>query len=317
MGLATLHKDWLTERFGRRVCFDARMDAYSTFKVGGRADALVAPAHLEELVDLITWSESNRIPRLVLGGGSNLLVKDDGFRGIVLAMTKAIGTISVHDATRPHEILVDAMAGANLQALCRFAIEQGFSGMNFAVGIPGTVGGAVVMNAGTADGCMGDVVAMVTAVLPDGSIDKIPRDCLDFDYRGMRWPDAYGNHSSAVAPIVVNVRLRLKKGQPEALAIAAEKLRMDRLAKQPTHLPSAGCFFKNPPGHPPAGKLIDAAGLKGAAIGGAVVSSKHANYIVNKGDATASDIIALMEKIQASVYKKFSVHLEPEVKIVG
>jgi UDP-N-acetylmuramate dehydrogenase len=204
------------------------------------------------------------------------------------------------------------MAGARLSTVCRIASEQGLSGLEMALGIPGTVGGAVRMNAGTKEGAVGDVVCSVSFLLPDGRVETVPRNELDFRYRelrGLRGALILGAHFG----------LRKNGASPEELKARSKAILEERRKRQPAPVQgwSAGCFFKNPPGAPPAGALIDRAGLKGARIGGAMVSPRHANFILNTGKATAGDILALKAHIQETVYRQFGIELSPEVEIVG
>lgn len=311
MTLSVAAKTWLKQVFGDHVLFDESMARHTSFRIGGPADALVKPAAETEISRLINWAQENDTPWTVIGRGTNLLVRDHGIRGVVIAVTKRMSAIS-----REGEI-VTAMAGAGLPALCRFATEQGLAGMNFAVGIPGTVGGGIVMNAGTPTGAMGDVVHQISVLRPDGSVSRLNRSALTFRYRQLTWPIDLTEQSEAQPPIICSASFKLRTGATDEIKSEGEKLLRRRHLTQPTDLPSAGCVFKNPQGERSAGELIDKAGLKGVQVGGAKVSNKHANYVVNTGTARAADVLKLMDTIQATVWNRFQVKLEPEVTIVG
>jgi UDP-N-acetylmuramate dehydrogenase len=211
---------------------------------------------------------------------------------------------------------VTAQAGVNLQSLCRYCAKQGLSGMNFAVGIPGTVGGAVVMNAGTSMGTMGDVIDSIGCLLWNGQIVRYERSMLEFSYRSLSWiENRSAGHTET--PIVIDGCFRLKTSAASLVRKEAETLLRTRTENQPVDQPSAGCFFRNPANGPAAGFLIERCELKGYRIGNAQVSTKHANFIVNLGGASASDILSLMELVRKKVADRFKVNLEPEVKIVG
>lgn len=307
-------RQWLANRFGDRVSWDEPMSRHTTLGVGGPADALVAPDSVQELRELIARCRQQAVAYTVLAGGSNLLVRDRGIRGIVIDMKKGWKTIK-RQPDREGRARLTVGAGLGLGALCRYAADNGLAGMTFAVGIPGTVGGAVAMNAGTADGWMGSVVEAVQVVTGDGAVKTESKNNLLFSYRRF----APRNYDVSVSGpfVITGADLALGFDDPEALrAKVEERLRL-RSAAQPAGVRSAGCFFKNPEGGEPAGKLIDRAGLKGLAVGGAAVSEKHANFLVNREGATAFDMIALMETVQQRVADAFGVTLEPEVTIVG
>lgn len=310
MAMKTALKNQLHQRFTHRVRFDEPMSGHTSFRVGGPADVWVAAADESDLVFLMRILRDNGLPFLVLGGGTNLLVKDGGFRGVVIAMTGKLTEISRIDTTK-----ISAMAGAKLNTLCRYAIDKGLAGMNFAIGIPGTVGGGIRMNAGTALGDMGSVLDSIRMIGPDGESRRLDRSLLQFSYRRLTLSDAVPVDLNDC--IIVDGHFTLIPGSPESLAAEADTLLKRRKSAQPTHLASAGCFFKNPENGEPAGKLIDLAGLKGLRVGAAEVSPMHGNYIVNRGTASADDILKLMEIVRETVFKKFNIFLEPEVQIVG
>ncbi len=308
-------KIWLERRFKESVRFDESMSKHTSLWVGGTADAFVMPEKPEELVELIKWSRQNDIPYLVIGDGTNLLVKDSGIRGIVIILTRCLKRISKRD-TGKDGIIVTALAGARMQALCSFAVKNNLKGMNFAIGIPGTVGGGVMMNSGTAHGLIKSVLDSIKILLPDGHIKIIMKENLNFDYRRLSLKDEV-KEANQGRPIILGACFRLHPSDPHELQKDAEKKLKARKERQPRSLPSAGCFFKNPLSGKTAGELIDLAGLKGKSTGGAEISLKHANFIINKDRASASDILALIELVQETVSKKFNINLELEVKIVG
>jgi UDP-N-acetylmuramate dehydrogenase len=314
MPLATKEKKWLIERFGRHVRFDEPMTRHTYFKVGGPAEAFVTPPDTAGLEQLMSWCRSSRQPWMVIGGGSNLLVKDGGIGGVVISLGRCLKNIRTTEGGS--DVRLTAQAGVKLPSLCRYCIERGFAGLNFALGIPATVGGAIVMNAGTARGSMADVLESIDCLQPNGRRVRFNRRELDFSYRCLSWKESVPN-GEGVIPIIVDGAFSLKPGDAKMLAVEAEEILKMRTAKQPIDQPSAGCFFKNPAPDRSAGELIEKAGLKGRQIGNARVSTRHANFIVNTGGATARDILALMELVQKRVAEKFEVELVPEVKIVG
>ena len=309
-------KNQLKERFNQSIRFNEPMTRHTYFRVGGPADVYATPETLEEFSALIQLCRQQGLPHLVIGGGSNLLVKDNGIAGVVIVLQRCLNRITPVVETE-NDAMVSAQAGVKLQALCRFAIDRGMAGLNFALGIPGTVGGAVTMNAGTALGCMADVIESVKIMMPDsGEFTRVDRDRLDFTYRSLSWERAISDPGRPL-PVIIDAHCRLKKSDPLILAEEAKTISEKRKSGQPTSAPSAGCFFKNPGGNRTAGELIDKAGLKGMSVGGAAVSTKHANFIINTGNASAGDILALMRIIQTRVSEKFRIELEPEVRIVG
>ena len=251
---------------------------------------------------------------LVIGDGTNLLVKDNGIRGIVVVLAKYTKKFS-KKTEKNREVIITAPAGTKLYELCSFAIKSGLGGMNYAVGIPGTVGGAITMNAGTAHGSTEDVLEDVLIMLPDGKTKRINKSEINFSYRNLSFGKDIKIYQGR--PIILEGSFRLYPFDAATLKKEAEEILRIRNKKQPVSFPSAGSFFKNPEQGKAAGRLIEKAGLKGKKIGGAQVSEKHANFIINTGGASASDILGLMEFIQETVFKTFNIKLEPEVKIVG
>jgi UDP-N-acetylmuramate dehydrogenase len=285
------------------------LSSHTSFRIGGPADALVVPADREDLITLLAEIREQGVPSVVLGGGTNLLVRDGGFRGVVISL-KQISAIKVGREYRSvggSFVLVHAEAGAALGQLLSISAERGLTGLEFATGIPGTVGGAICMNAGTSQGEIGDVVDTVTLIAPSGELVLRNRYEMGFGYRTANVPPGH---------IVLDAKVILRHGDAGKIKAQVKKLMEQRKARQPWGLPNAGSVFKNPMDEA-AGKLIEEAGLKGRAAGGAKVSDKHANFIVNTGNAKAADVLALMDVIREKVLEMHQIRLEPEIKIIG
>jgi UDP-N-acetylmuramate dehydrogenase len=306
---------WLESRFKNSIRFEEPMSRHTSLRIGGPAEIFALPETVEDLLALINWSREKGLSYLVVGRGTNLLVKDAGIRGIVVKLTKCLNTIEKTE-TNTDGVLVTAMAGANLAALCAYALKRGLKGMNFSLGIPGTVGGGIVMNAGTSYGSMENVLVSIDVLLPTGHRFRIHRNALDFDYRKLSWNSKTTN-GPGDRTIILNGRFSFCPSDPEKLKKSAREIIKARCRKQPIGLPSAGCFFKNPASGPTAGELIEKSGLKGRSVGGAEISSKHANFFINRRNASAADFLALMDITEDMVLKKFNIHLEREVKVVG
>ena len=315
MALNRESKEWLKNVFRGNVKFDEPMSRHTSLHVGGPAEAFVIPENIETFEALITWSREKKLPFLVIGDGTNLLVKDGGISGIVIVLTECLKTIA-QTGVESEKILVTAMAGARMRSLCTFAIEQGLEGMNFAIGIPGTVGGGILMNAGTSYGSMEGVIESISILLPTGQSVTINRDRLDFSYRKLSLDEALAKACEG-QPIILSGCFSLKPSDPERLREEAMEILKMRRERHPIGMHSAGCFYKNPVSGKTAGELIELAGLKGKSIGGAEVSLKHANFIINRQNASADDVLALMEHIEETISKMFNVNLEREVKVVG
>lgn len=298
-------KKWLAEFFKDNVRFDELMSKHTSLRVGGSVEAYIEPENLEKLVALIKWLKQKAIPYLIVGSGTNLLVKDNGINGIVIVLKKCFKRI-IQTNLQQSEVVVDA--GVGMQTFCMFAVEHGLGGMNFAIGIPGTVGGGIAMNAGTALGSVSDVINAVTLLLPTGEIKTMTKKKLKFDYR---------KFSCDNNQIILNGSFRLYQADCNELNESARAILKKRKETQPINFANAGCIFKNPSRGRAAGELIEQAKLKGKTIGGAQISSKHANFIINIGRASASDIIALIQFAQKTVQDKFNINLETEVKIIG
>jgi UDP-N-acetylmuramate dehydrogenase len=314
MAISEMLKNQLVAHFGERVRFDEPMSKHTSFKVGGPADAYIMPAGENELAALVKYLNESEVSFTIMGKGSNLLVRDKGIRGVVISLAEGFKTISRIEPMAS-AVWVRAMAGARLAALCRFALEHDLSGMNFALGIPGSVGGAILMNAGAAGGAMENVVERITILGPDGDFERIERTALNWTYRGLSFNRKKSRGADGC--VIISGDFLLHPGDRKLLCDSAREIARKRWSTQPTRFPSAGCFFKNPEIGDPAGKLIELSGLKGLRIGDAEVSQKHANFIINRGSATSKDILQVAEKVQETVYQKFHVRLKPEVKIIG
>jgi UDP-N-acetylmuramate dehydrogenase len=278
------------------------LSRYTTFKIGGVADYIAEPENADQIKGLIALCRRCNMPYFILGNGSNILVSDKGYRGLIIHILSGMNDIRVED-TR-----ILAQAGASLIKVSKTAKENGLTGMEFASGIPGSVGGAVYMNAGAYGGELKHVVSSVKVMNSNGDIYDVACEDMDFSYR----------HSIVEEQelIVLEAVFELKKGNAEEIGSEMRRLAEARVAKQPLEFPSAGSTFKRPEGHF-AGKLIMDAGLRGASVGGARVSDKHCGFVINTGGATAEDVIGLVEYVQQTVYKKDGIMLELEVKKLG
>ena len=284
-----------------RVLENAPMSRYTTFRVGGPADVLFLPASMEELRTALAAAKAEGVPVCLIGNGSNLIVRDGGIRGLVIALGEPFSELRVEGAQ------VWAQAGARLSAVAAAAQRAGLAGLEFASGIPGTLGGGCAMNAGAYGGELKDVLVWADVLL-DGELHRLSRDEMEMGYRSTM-PLRRG-------AIVVAACFELRRDDPEAIQERMRDLANRRREKQPLNLPSAGSTFKRPEGHF-AGALIEQCELKGCTIGGAQVSEKHAGFIVNVGDATAADILNLIEHVQRVVRAQTGVHLETEVRVLG
>lgn len=285
----------------RNIEFDVPMRTRTSFRVGGPADAVAAPGDAGELKSIIRYTREKGLPCFILGRGTNLLVLDGGIRGVVVDL-KGFNALEVIS-----EGIIYAGAGVSLPKLVYFAMDNSMTGLEFASGIPGSVGGAIVMNAGALEGEMKDVVKSVTVMSEAGEISELTREELPFSYRNLSLPKG---------TVALGAHFKLKGGDKEAIKERIHSILNARKTKQPLDSPNAGCIFKNPQQNH-AGRLIDEAGLKGLQFGGAKVSELHANFIVNSGNATARDILSLLDDVKEKVFEKKGITLEPEIKIVG
>ncbi|MBU5265494.1 UDP-N-acetylmuramate dehydrogenase [Virgibacillus proomii] len=285
----------------KNVMVDEKLKNHTYTRLGGKADFLVTPETYKEVQEIVKLANNENIPFTLLGNGSNLIVKDGGIRGIVMNLQR-LTDISTTDTT------IVAQSGARIIDVSREALAHSLSGLEFACGIPGSVGGALFMNAGAYGGEIKDVLVSTKVVDKKGDIQILTADQLDLDYRTSNIPEK--------GYIVLEATFSLKKGNYEEIKAIMDDLTYKRESKQPLEYPSCGSVFKRPPGYY-AGKLIQDSDLQGKQIGGAQVSLKHAGFIVNIDNATASEYIALIHHVQETVMKKFGVKLEREVKIIG
>lgn len=284
-----------------QLLHDEPMSRHTTFRIGGPADMMFFPAMEQQIALAIRLALDYHIPYTVIGNGSNLIVRDGGVIGLVIALGERFSHISIENN------VLTAEAGATLSKVATEAQRAGLSGLEFVSGIPGTLGGGCAMNAGAYGGQLSD--ALIDArVLIDGEIRTLMRDEMQMGYR-TTLPLREGG-------IVLSARFRLQSGDPNAISERMRELNARRREKQPLNFPSAGSVFKRPEGYF-AGALIEQAGLKGAQIGGAQVSEKHAGFIVNIGNATAGDVLTLIERVQKTVFEHSGVHLETEVRVIG
>lgn len=288
---------------GLKISTDEPMSAHTSFKIGGPADVFVIPETEEAILKLLFCAKKENLPLTVIGSGSNLLVSDEGIRGITLKISSSFSDVCVHGEK------IVAKSGASLAKIASAAQNHSLSGFEFASGIPGSLGGAIYMNAGAYGGEMADVIKSVTYVKTGGEIVIAKNEDLSFSYRH----SAFCDHQDFV---ILSAEIELKKGSKDEIKEKMHELNQKRKEKQPLNFPSAGSAFKRPEGYF-AAKLIEDAGLKGFSVGGAEVSEKHSGFIINKGGATASDVISLVCHIKKTVKEKFGVELYPEIKFVG
>jgi len=284
-----------------RARADEPLARHTSFRIGGPADVLVTPDTADELAAVVRTAAATGVPLTVLGGGSNMLVGDGGIRGIVVKLGRGFRRTTWDGSC------VEAGAAVQLGRLARDAAARGLAGLEYAEGIPGTVGGALFMNAGAYGGEVSDAVDTVEGVDAGGLVRRLPRAELAFTYRRAALPAGF---------LVTAVRFRLRAETPDAVEARLEEARARRTASQPHGWANAGSIFKNPPGDF-AGRLVETAGLKGTRVGGARISEAHGNFIVNEGAARATDVQALMQEAQRVVWEGSGVWLEPEVRLVG
>ena len=285
-----------------QILIEEPMKKHTTFRIGGPAEYLILPQTTEEIADVIKLCRQEEIPWYIVGNGSNLLVADEGVRGVVIQLLRNFNQIQVEGCQ------IRMQAGAQNAAVAKRALDASLTGFEFAAGIPGTIGGAVVMNAGAYGGEMKDILKEVTVLDQNGMIRTIPAEELELGYR-----------TSIIARkgyVVLEAVIVLKTGDPKEIKAAMDDLKEKRVTKQPLEYPSAGSTFKRPEGYF-AGKLIMDAGLRGFSVGGAQISEKHCGFVINKGNATAKDVTELMDETKKIVMEKFGVALEPEVKRLG
>lgn len=296
-------KNLLCEAVGNECILEMEpMSNHTTFRIGGPADLFAVPDTMEQAAAIVRICREQNYPFYVIGNGSNLLVSDEGYRGLILQLYRNFSEITVEG----EEITVQA--GAMLSVIAKKALAHSLTGFEFASGIPGTIGGAAVMNAGAYGGEMKDVLVEVTVLTKENEVKVIPVQELQLSYRHSVIPQNEW--------IVLGAKLRLKKGEEAQIRARMEELKEQRVTKQPLEYPSAGSTFKRPEGYF-AGKLIMDAGLRGYTVGGAQVAEKHCGFVVNRGGATAADVLQLMADVSDKVKEQFGVTLEPEVKMLG
>ena len=282
--------------------FNAPMSEHTTFKIGGKADVLIFPSTTDEVVSVLKLINESDIPLTILGNGSNVLVRDNGIRGAVVKFNGKFAYMN-RDGNK-----IKVGAGAKLKDISIFAAENGLAGMEFAVGIPGSIGGAIFMNAGAYGGEMKNIVSRVRAVSKSGKIDEFNLEQLHLSYRH----SIFQTNGYAIC----EVELQLENGNISEIKEHMDDFTQRRESKQPLEYPSAGSTFKLPEGYF-AGTLIDKTGLKGLRVGDAMVSEKHAGFVVNAGNATAADVLNLIDEVKRRVYEVHGVMLSPEVRIIG
>ena len=284
------------------ICLQESMASHTTFRIGGLADCFVQLENTEQLIKVQKYLSQVGVPFFVLGNGSNLLVSDAGFRGVILQIGSKMNRVTVEGN------VIVAQAGASMAQIARTAMEHELTGMEFASGIPGTIGGGVVMNAGAYGGELSQIVTQVNVVNSEGGIMELDNETMEFGYR----TSTIRNNPFTVTEVI----LRLEKGDRQQIRERMEELAARRREKQPLEYPSAGSTFKRPAGHY-AGQLIMEAGLRGFQCGGAKVSDKHCGFVINTGNATAEDVRKLIREVQARVKDQFNVDLETEVLFLG
>jgi len=301
-----MNEEGLKSLIKGKVSFDVPMARHTSLRVGGSADVLAFPQDEEDLRVIIQFAKKKAIPYYVLGRGTNVIVRDGGLRGIVISLCRGFREVSIIGREN-NEVLVSAGAGGDLKSLVRFTRKKNLTSVEAFTGIPGTVGGALAMNAGAFGSEIGDVVRSVAMMEDTGAVMVKQRGELRFEYRNLILPEG-----ALILRCVIGVR------ESEGKEIAAKLKNVQRLRSrsQPWNVPTAGSIFKNPE-EAPAGQLIDELGLKGYRIGDARISEKHANFILNEGGATAADVLALMAFVRDEVYEKRGIRLIPEVHIIG
>lgn len=302
MNMNTLNNEFKKKEIDKIVKFNEPLMNYTSLKIGGPADIFCSPNNLEELIKIISISQKFNIPFWVIGNGTNLLVLDKGARGIVIKLGKGFKKVKFINKT------VQVGAGVNLLYLSNMALNRGLSGLEFACNIPGTLGGAIINNAGFNGNCMADIVESVTFLTKEKKIEKLHLSDLNFRYRGCDLKHKFA--------LILEVTLLLKEGDKEKIESVIKKYTKIRKSKQPVDELSAGSIFKNPTGYY-AGELIEKVGAKGLSRGKAMVSNKHANFIINKGGAKARDVLYLIEEIEKRVKENFGIELEREIEILG
>ena len=297
--------DQFVSLLGERVRFALPLARYTSFRIGGPADVFAEPTTLEELRMLLALLHAENLPFFLLGGGTNILVSDTGVRGVVIKLGDGFHYACWEE--QGDTAVVKVGAANSLGRFVREAVRKGYQGVEFAEGIPGSVGGGLLMNAGAFGGELSRVVTTIRGIAREGYVTRLSGEEIGFAYRRTALPPRF---------VVTEVELHLQRGEPTEMAAAMERAQRKRQQNQPHGYPNAGSIFKNPPGSY-AGRLIETAGLKGCTQGKARISDHHANFIVNTGGASAADVQCLMKHVQHAVWEKHRVWLEPEVRLVG
>ena len=296
----------LSEEIKGEILYSVPLSQYTSFGVGGPVDFLVFPTDLEDLQKTLRWCRQQRVTYFILGNGTNLLVRDGGVRGMAISLSRGWGGISELER-REKDGLIHAGAGESLGRLVEFSREKSLAGMEWAAGIPGTVGGALFMNAGAFRGEMKDGLYSLQLMDPEGTVMEKGKEELSFSYRSLELKKGW---------IILGGKFRLPIGNTQAIRSRMEEILQKRVAKQPLHLPSAGSVFRNP-SRVAAGKLIEQVGLRGTRLRDAQISEKHANFIVNLGKARARDILTLADWAREKVFEEKGVKLEMEIQVIG
>lgn len=296
--------DVFSENFKRELfLINEPLKNHTSFKIGGDAKVFFMPESVSDIADALKVCRENKFPYYILGNGTNILFSDKGYNGVIINIFNKFNQVYLEN-----ENTINAQSGALLSSIANIALNNSLSGMEFASGIPGALGGAVYMNAGAYGGEMKDIVLSADVLDKDGNIRTLDNNEMGFQYRS--------SNAEKEGFIVLSAKLQLKKGNKEEIKSKMYELNSQRKEKQPLEMPSAGSTFKRPEGHF-AGKLIMESGLRGYSIGGAMVSEKHCGFVVNTGNATCKDVLLLIEHVKKTVYDKFNVMLEPEVRIIG
>ncbi|HSH37133.1 UDP-N-acetylmuramate dehydrogenase [Schnuerera sp.] len=296
--LSTLFKD---KSFGK-ILFNEPMKNHTSFKIGGPADIMIIPSREKDIIESIKFCREKNIKYIIMGNGTNLLVRDTGIRGVVIKIANGFDNIAIDNDK------IFCQGGTLLSVIAKKALRESLAGFEFASGIPGTIGGAITMNAGAYGGEMKDIVTKVIALDKNNNIVELANKDMNFRYRGSTVIDE--------GLIVLGVELQLRKQEYSKIEEKMKDFTNRRVSKQPLDLPSGGSTFKRPTGYY-AGKLIDDAGLRGIRFGYAQVSEKHCGFIVNRGNATFEEVFTLIKTVQKIVHDKYNIMLEPEIKIIG
>lgn len=301
MEKSSLYKLFEDKKFGE-ILFDEPMKNHTSFKIGGPVDVMTIADKEEDIIEAIKFCRDNNIKYFIMGNGTNLLVKDTGIRGVVIKIANGFDKIDIDGE------IMTCQSGALLSKVAKVALKNSLAGFEFASGIPGTIGGAITMNAGAYGGEMKDIVIKVRALDKTNNVVELTNDEMNFRYRGSKVVDE--------GLIVLGVKMRLEKEEYSVIDEKIKDLTNRRVSKQPLEFPSGGSTFKRPEGYY-AGKLIDDSGLRGVRYGDAQISGKHCGFVINAGEATFKDVTTLIKTVQKIVHDKFDVKLETEVKIIG